>query len=106
MKLSGVYTCDVSKVCAEILARSYFESFGLNICIARSANAYGGCDLNLSRIVPSTIISVLKNETPVIRNYGMYERDYMYIEDIVQAYVTLAENMHRKEVAGEAFNFG
>jgi len=36
----------------------------------------------------------------------MYERDYMYIEDIVQAYVTLAENMHRKEVAGEAFNFG
>jgi len=106
MPLLGVFPSDASKVCTEILANSYFKSFGLNICIVRSSNVYGGCDLNLSRIVPGTIISILKHEPPIIRSDGTLERDYIYVEDLVHAYITLAENMHRKEILGEAFNFG
>jgi len=106
MSLLGVFPSDASKACAEILANSYFKSFGLNVSIVRSSNIYGGGDLNLTRIVPGTIVSILKNESPIIRSDGTPERDYMYIEDVVNAYITLAENMHRKEIIGEAFNFG
>jgi CDP-glucose 4,6-dehydratase len=33
-------------------------------------------------------------------------RDYLYIDDAVSAYLTLAEQMEREDVCGQAFNFG
>ena len=104
--LLGSYPYDASKACADILAQSYFKSYGLPISITRNANTYGGGDMNLSRIIPDMIISLLKDRQPVIRSDGTPERDYMYAKDAVHAYLTLAENIGRKGVAGEAFNFG
>ena len=104
--LLGSYPYDASKACADILAQSYFKSYGLPISITRNANTYGGGDMNLSRIIPDMIISFLKDRQPVIRSDGTPERDYMYVKDAVHAYLSLAENIERKEVAGEAFNFG
>ena len=76
------------------------------IGIARCGNIYGGGDLNFSRIVPGTIKSILQNENPVIRSDGTYIRDYFYVEDTVDAFLTLAEALDRKEIQGNAFNFG
>ena len=104
--LSGYFPYDASKVCAEILARCYFMSYKLPLAITRNANTYGPADMNLSRIIPDVITRLIRNENPVIRSDGTPERDYMYIKDAVSAYLTLAENLHRKEVLGEAFNFG
>ena len=104
--LLGIYPYDASKVCADILARSYFKTYGLSIAVTRNANTYGGGDLNFSRLIPDTIRAVLNNRHLVIRSDGTPERDYMYIKDAVNAYVTLASNLHRKDVQGEAFNFG
>jgi CDP-glucose 4,6-dehydratase len=33
-------------------------------------------------------------------------RDYLYVKDAVNAYMTLARHLDRDEVKGEAFNFG
>src|SRR3989344_376965 len=104
--LSGYYPYDASKACAEMLARSYFMTYGLPLAITRNANTYGPADMNLSRIIPDMITTLLKNKVPVIRSDGSPERDYMYIKDAVRAYIVLAENLHRKEVLGQAFNFG
>lgn len=104
--LNGYYPYDASKACQEILARSYFMTYSLPLAITRNANTYGPADMNFSRIIPDVITRILKNEQPVIRSDGSPERDYMYIKDAVNAYLTLAENLHRKDVAGEAFNFG
>jgi CDP-glucose 4,6-dehydratase len=104
--LNGYFPYDASKACAEILARSYFITYNLPLAITRNANTYGPADMNMSRIIPDVIIRLLKGEQPVIRSDGTPERDYMYIKDAVSAYITLAENLHRKEVLGEAFNFG
>jgi len=62
--------------------------------------------LNWSRIVPGTIRSLLRGERPVLRSDGAPVRDYIYVEDVVDAYITLAEATERSGVAGEAFNFG
>ena len=104
--LQGYYPYDASKAAAEMLARSYFMTYNLPLAITRNANTYGPADMNLSRIIPDVISSLLKDKQPIIRSDGSPERDYMHITDAVNAYLTLAENLHRKEVLGEAFNFG
>ena len=55
--------------------------------------------------MPGTIRSFLKREPPEIRSDGTYVRDYIYIADVVDAYLAVAEALDRPEVAGEAFNF-
>jgi CDP-glucose 4,6-dehydratase len=97
---------DVSKSCTDLLSQSYAYSYGLPVTIARCGNIYGGGDLNWSRIVPGTIRSLLHGERPVIRSDGEFVRDYVYVEDVVQAYLKLGADSHRPEFRGEAFNFG
>jgi len=55
--------------------------------------------------VPGTIQSVLRNQRPVIRSDGTLIRDYVYVLDVVDAYLTLAEKMGDPAIHGEAFNF-
>ena len=66
MPLNAVYPHDVSKACAEMVARSYAETYGLNVAFTRLPNLYGPGDLNWSRIIPGTIRSALLGEAPVI----------------------------------------
>ncbi|HIK11982.1 MAG TPA: GDP-mannose 4,6-dehydratase [Oscillatoriaceae cyanobacterium M33_DOE_052] len=103
--LQGEHPYDVSKSCADLISRTYFVTYGLPVCVTRCGNFYGGGDLNFNRIVPGTIRSVLRRESPVIRSDGTYIRDYFYVKDGVLAYLHLAEQMDRPEILGEAFNF-
>lgn len=103
--LEGRHPYDVSKSCADLICRSYFESYELPVCVTRCGNFYGGGDLNFNRIVPGTIKSILNGERPIIRSNGKMVRDYFYIEDGAEAYLAIAENMDNKKVHGEAFNF-
>jgi len=105
MPLSGRHPYEVSKSCADMLGQSYHHAYGLPVAIARCGNVYGGNDLNFSRIIPGTIRSLLRGEAPVIRSDGTYVRDYVYVKDVVDAYLLLAESVDREDVAGEAFNF-
>jgi len=103
--LQGQFPYDVSKSCADLIAQSYHQTFGLPVCITRCGNFYGGGDLNFNRIVPGTIKSIVNNEAPIIRSDGTLIRDYIYIEDGVEAYLALAEKMDDKAIHGQAFNF-
>lgn len=103
--LVGKHPYDVSKSCSDLLASAYHHTYGLPVAIARCGNIYGGGDLNWNRIVPGTIRSCLRDEAPLIRSDGTFERDYFYVEDAANAYVTLAEHIDRPEVAGKGFNF-
>ena len=104
--LEGRYPYDVSKSCADLLAKSYAITYKLPVAITRCGNFYGGGDLNWNRVVPGTIRSVLRGEQPVIRSDGQYVRDYFYIEDGAAAYVLLAEQLARNaDLSGQSFNF-
>lgn len=104
--LNAIHPYDASKACADILARTYACTYALPISITRCANIYGGGDLNFSRIIPDTIRALIRDSEPVIRSDGSPIRDYMYLDDAVNAYLTLAEQMDRPEVKGQVFNFG
>jgi len=103
--LEGRHPYDVSKSCADLLCRAYFETYKLPVCVTRCGNFYGGGDLNFNRIVPGTIRSMLNKEAPIVRSDGTLIRDYFYIEDAVEAYLCLAEKMEELNIQGEAFNF-
>ena len=105
MTLKGSHPYDVSKSCTDLLAQTYSYTYNMPIVIARCGNIYGGGDLNWSRIIPGTILSLLNNKRPIIRSDGKYIRDYIYVKDIVDAYINLAESITKKNISGEAFNF-
>ena len=104
--LNALHPYDASKACTDILARTYANTYNMPVVVTRCANIYGGGDLNFSRIIPDTIRSILQNKNPIIRSDGTPLRDYIYIDDAVNAYLIVAEKADKKGIKGEAFNFG
>ena len=104
--LRGQHPYDVSKSCADLIALTYFHTYRTPVCVTRCGNLFGPGDLNFSRIIPGTMRSVLQNERPVIRSDGTLVRDYVFIGDIIDGYLLLAERMVDPAVCGNAFNFG
>ncbi|MEA2302533.1 MAG: hypothetical protein QOE44_3068 [Solirubrobacteraceae bacterium] len=101
---------DASKAAADVIARSYWTSYGLRVAVTRLANVYGGGDMNPSRLVPGSVWSALAGRRAVIRSDGTPERDFLYVEDAVAAYLALdralADAPGGGGAAGEAFNAG
>lgn len=98
------YPYDVSKACADLITQCYFKTYQLPVVITRFANIYGPGDFNFSRIVPDTIRSVIAGKNPIIRSDGSPERDYLYIEDVVDLYLLLGREIEKTR--GEIFNAG
>lgn len=104
MPLAGEHPYDVSKSCCDLIAQSYGITYSLPVSIARMGNIYGPGDLNFNRVVPGTIRSVLERKAPQIRSDGTPVREYFYVDDAVDAYLTMAEQTPRLK-PGSAFNF-
>lgn len=104
MALRGEHPYDTSKSCADLIARAYFVTYRLPVAITRCANLYGGGDLNWNRLVPGVIRDAIAGRRPVIRSDGTLVRDYLYVEDAVDAYLNLARALDDPAVHGEAFN--
>ena len=106
MPLAGLEPYEVSKAAADLITQAYASSYALPAVVARCGNIYGPGDLNWSRIVPGTIRSLLRGEQPVIRSDGTLVRDYLHVDDVVDAYLALADGISRGVLApGDALNF-
>ncbi len=103
--LQGRNPYDASKSCADLIAHSYAYAYGLPLAITRCGNIYGPGDFNFSRIVPDAIRCAILERVLDIRSDGEFTRDYVYVDDIVNGYILLAENLKERNLSGEAFNF-
>jgi len=109
MALQPQFPYDVSKAATDLIARSYWHTYALPVATTRFANIYGGGDLNPSRLIPELIAAALDGRAPRIRSDGTPERDFLYVEDAVSAYLAIAEALDRGAAGGacgEAFNAG
>jgi CDP-glucose 4,6-dehydratase len=97
---------EASKAAADLLARSYWPSYGLPVAVTRFANIYGGGDTNYSRLIPEAVSAALDGRSPVLRSDGSPQRDFLYAEDAAAAYLGIADGLDRDDVRGEAFNAG
>ncbi|MGI8632307.1 MAG: NAD-dependent epimerase/dehydratase family protein [Solirubrobacterales bacterium] len=103
--LQPIYPYDVSKAATDMIARSYWHTYGLPVAVTRFANLYGGGDLNFSRLVPEATTAALDGRAPVIRSDGTPERDFLYVDDAAAAYLAIADALDGP-ARGHAFNAG
>jgi CDP-glucose 4,6-dehydratase len=104
--LQPTFPYDVSKAAADLISRSYWHTFGLPVAVTRFANLYGGGDTNRSRLIPEAIGAALAGRAPVIRSDGSPERDFLYVQDAVAAYLAIWGALLAGQGGGEAFNAG
>ena len=97
---------EASKAAADLLARSYWPSYGLPVAVTRFANVYGGGDTNFTRLIPEAVSAALDGRAPILRSDGSPQRDFLYVEDAASAYLAIADALGRDDVRGEAFNAG
>jgi CDP-glucose 4,6-dehydratase len=108
-ELRPLFPYDTSKACADMIARSYASKlYNLPIIITRFSNIFGPGQLNFTALIPEAIKSCILNYKFISRSNGKSIRDYIYVDDIVEVYKLLAENLFKspKKYTGEVFNAG
>lgn len=101
-RLEGKAPYDVSKSCADLIAQMYAKVYNIPLVVARCANVFGPGDLNMNRIVPGAIEAAIKKHPLKIRSNGKMIREYIYVKDAIDGYISLAENISKTK--GHAFN--
>lgn len=106
--LNALNPYDASKASADIIARTYAHTFKLEICVTRFVNIYGPGDVNWNRLIPGVIRQIIFKKKPIIRSNGKFLRDYLFIDDVIDGYIKIANKFYNKnsKINGMAFNFG
>jgi CDP-glucose 4,6-dehydratase len=103
--LAGDYPYEVSKSSADLIANAYRKTYNLKVITLRCGNIFGGGDLNWDRLIPGVIRSLIKNEKPVLRSNGDFIRDWVYVSDVVQAYLRTSEALLTESNNYSEYNF-
>jgi len=90
-----------SKAAADLLVHSYHRTFGLDTVISRSSNNYGP-NQDSSKIIPKFIANLLAGEKVSLYAKGENIRDWLYVEDHVEA----IDLIFRKGTSGAVYNIG
>ncbi len=95
-----------SKVAADRLCFSYYNTYKMNVTVIRNFNTFGPRQKSTGygAAIPIFIRRVLQGAPPIIYGDGRQTRDYMYIDDAVDAYDLLLNAGDK--LAGRAVNFG
>jgi CDP-glucose 4,6-dehydratase len=101
--LNPLYTYESTKACQDIVSQNYAHNYKLPVKIVRCSNIYGPNDTNLSRIIPGSILRVLREESPVLyRGVADYVREFVYVQDAIDAFYLVSQSGN----AGEAYCIG
>ena len=105
-QLKGNFPYDVSKSASDLIVQSYVKTYNLKAGIIRSGNIYGPGDLNMDRLVPHVIISSILKKRSVLRSNGKLIRDYIYVDDVANAYFMLMKKMINSKERLRIYNVG
>ncbi|CAK8722758.1 UDP-glucose 4-epimerase [Candidatus Electrothrix laxa] len=89
-----------SKLAGEGYCSAYYRSFGLETVALRFSNVYGPGSTHKSSVVAKFIKQALQRETLIIYGDGTQTRDFIYIDDLLNALVLAAT---KKRIGGETF---
>jgi len=103
--LDAPHPYGASKIAGDRMCHAYIETYGMNICIARPFNTYGPKqkDSGYGGAISLFTKRALMNLPPIIFGDGLQTRDYVYIEDIVDAYDAI---LNSRSFPTEPINFG
>ncbi|PRY74061.1 dTDP-glucose 4,6-dehydratase [Alkalibacterium olivapovliticus] len=90
-----------SKTGADLLVRSYYETYGMNVNITRCSNNYGPYHFP-EKLIPLLISNAMDGKELPIYGDGENIRDWLHVKDHCQA----IDLVLRKGVKGEVYNVG
>ncbi len=90
-----------SKAAADLIARSYFVTYGLPVVITRSSNNFGPYQYP-EKLIPLFITNALEDKKLPLYGDGLNVRDWIYVEDNARAIALVLE----KGEPGEIYNVG
>ncbi|MDN5867601.1 MAG: GDP-mannose 4,6-dehydratase [Candidatus Nitrosocosmicus sp.] len=104
--LAAQHPYGVSKIAADRLCYTYNETYDLGIDIIRCFNFFGPRqkDSGYGGVIAIFINRVLQNKPPIIYGDGNQTRDYMYVDDAVNAYDLVLKSNNNPGKYG--INFG
>lgn len=90
-----------SKAAADLLAFSYYRTYGLPVTISRCSNNYGPYQFP-EKMIPLMVINALNNRPLPVYGDGLNIRDWLYVEDHCRA----VDLILQKGRPGEIYNIG
>jgi dTDP-glucose 4,6-dehydratase len=96
---SSVYSS--TKASSDLIVKSYFKTYNLDICITRCCNNYGPRQ-NKEKLLPKLIINALGHQPIPVYGNGENIREWIYVVDHCDAILTVLN----RGTAGEIYNIG
>lgn len=90
-----------SKAGSDLLALSYFHTYGLPVIVTRCSNNYGPRQ-HLEKFIPKMITNAIEGKRLPVYGRGTNVRDWIHVQDHVRGLVDAAE----KGRPGQVYNFG
>ena len=90
-----------SKASADLLARSYVKTYGLDVIVTRCCNNYGPFQ-HPEKLIPLLITRILQDEDLPIYGNGKNVREWIHVSDHARALAFLSKNGN----CGEVYNIG
>jgi dTDP-glucose 4,6-dehydratase len=90
-----------SKAAADLLARSYFVTFGLPVIVTRCSNNYGPYQ-HPEKFIPLMVTNALRDKPVPVYGVGAQVREWLHVEDHCRA----LEAVIQKGRPGDVYNIG
>ena len=69
-----------SKACSDLLARAYYRTHGLPVCITRCSNNYGPYQFP-EKVIPLFVTNLMDGGTVPLYGEGANVRDWLHVDD-------------------------
>ena len=90
-----------TKASCEMIINTYKYTYKLPIIITRCNNVYGKFQY-FEKVIPLFIYKALNNENLTIHGDGSYIRDFIHVNDVIDAIIVIMQ----KGIIGEIYNIG
>lgn len=90
-----------SKTGADLLARAYHHTFGMDVLTTRCSNNFGPYQFP-EKVIPLFVTNLIENKQVPLYGDGKNVRDWIHVDDHCEAVLTVLE----KGRAGEVYNIG
>lgn len=90
-----------SKASADLLVRSFYQTYRIPLIITRCSNNYGP-NQHTEKFIPKIITNALQDKDIPLYGDGLNIRDWLYVEDHCRAVLAVLENGE----SGEVYNIG
>jgi dTDP-glucose 4,6-dehydratase len=90
-----------SKASSDLVARSFFQTYGLDVRVTRCSNNFGPFQ-NIEKVIPLFITNLLDNKKVPLYGTGGNVRDWLHVDDHCRGIQLVID----KGRAGEIYNIG